>query len=104
MTEETASRPPSTDDIVKILRTVLDPELYIDVWTLGLIYDIELDGRVLRIRMTFTSAGCPVGPLLIEEIKAKTEALDGIDSTEVVVVFDPPWEPPEDLKAMLGLF
>lgn len=91
------------DDVVEALKTIIDPELFIDIWTLGLIYDILLENDQLKIRMTFTSPACPAGPQLVEEIKEKTEKLEGIAATNVEVVFRPPWEPSEELKAMLGL-
>lgn len=91
------------EEVVESLKQVIDPELYIDVWTLGLIYNIELDEDVLNIRMTFTSVACPAGPQLVQEVKDKTQGLPGVKSTNVEVVFTPPWEPSEDLKAMLGL-
>ena len=94
----------SKSEIIEALRTVVDPELYIDIWTLGLIYDIHVDAGILNLRMTFTSPACPAGPLLVEQVREKTMALDGIENTKVEVVFDPPWEPSEDLKAMLGLY
>ncbi len=91
-------------EIISALQTVLDPELYIDVWTLGLVYDLNLDGSSLNVRMTFTSIGCPAGPYLVKEIREKLLALPGIEKVQVDVVFDPPWEPSEELKASLGLY
>ncbi len=92
------------EEVIEALRHVIDPELYLDVWTLGLIYDvsIEEDGK-LNIRMTFTSVACPAGPQLVQDIKEKTEAVSGITETNVEVTFVPPWQPSEDLKAMLGI-
>ncbi|MFN8389831.1 MAG: metal-sulfur cluster assembly factor [Bdellovibrionota bacterium] len=91
------------EEVVEKLKQVIDPELYIDVWTLGLIYDIILDEGKLDIKMTFTSIACPAGPQLVQEIKDKMAELPSITSTNVEVVFTPPWEPSEDLKAMLGI-
>lgn len=90
--------------VVEQLKTVLDPELYIDVWTLGLIYDISIaeDGEV-AIRMTFTSIACPAGPQLVEDVRTKVSALEGVTKVQVEVVFVPPWEPSDELKAMLGI-
>ena len=56
------------DDVIAMIKTIIDPELYIDIWTLGLIYDIEILEDVLNIRMTFTSVACPAGPQLVGEI------------------------------------
>jgi len=91
------------EDIVEALKTINDPELYIDIWTLGLIYDLTQDGDKLNVRMTFTSPACPAGPYLVDEITKKTQALDGIEKTEIEVTFSPPWVPSDELKAMLGI-
>jgi metal-sulfur cluster biosynthetic enzyme len=91
------------EEVIEKLKQVVDPELYIDVWTLGLIYDIALDEGVVNIRMTFTSIACPAGPQLVQEIKDKLAGLSGVTTANVEVVFSPPWEPSEDLKAMLGI-
>ncbi len=91
------------EQVAEAIKTIIDPELYIDIWTLGLIYDIEITEPNLHIRMTFTSAGCPAGPQLVDQVREKTEALEGVEHTTVEVVFQPPWEPSEELKAMMGL-
>jgi metal-sulfur cluster biosynthetic enzyme len=95
--------PVSRDDVISALKGVIDPELYIDIWTLGLVYDIEIVDRTVKITMTFTSIACPLGPQLVEEVKRCLESLDSVDNVEVTVVFKPPWEPSEDLKAILGI-
>ncbi|MCB0325503.1 MAG: metal-sulfur cluster assembly factor [Bdellovibrionales bacterium] len=97
--------PTDREDIVEALRTIIDPELYIDIWTLGLIYEITLkeEHTEVDVKMTFTSPACPAGPQLVDQVRQKIEALDGIEQARVQVVFDPPWEPSEDLKAMMGL-
>ncbi len=91
------------EQVVEALGKVVDPELFIDVWTLGLIYNIAIDGDAVDIRMTFTSIACPAGPQLVEDVRTKVGAVPGVDSVKVQVVFQPPWEPSEDLKAMLGI-
>ena len=91
------------DDVVSMMKTIIDPELYIDIWTLGLIYDIQVLENVLNIRMTFTSVACPAGPQLVGEIKDKAKELGGIKETNVEVVFQPQWQPSEELKALLGI-
>ena len=91
------------DDVIEALKTVVDPELFIDVWTLGLIYDIDIEDRLLKIKMTFTSMACPAGPQLMGDVKHRTEELEDIDETLVEVVFTPPWQPSDELKAMLGI-
>lgn len=92
------------EDVIEALRTVLDPELYIDVWTLGLIYGITIsDEGHADVQMTFTTPACPAGPHLVQEVKEKVESVEGVSSANVQVVFEPPWEPSEDLKAMMGI-
>jgi len=92
------------EEVIEILKTVVDPEIFIDIWTLGLIYDIEIQDKNLNLRMTFTSPACPAGPELMEEVRQKTvEMLPEIESTHIQIVFDPPWTPSEDLKAMMGI-
>lgn len=91
------------DDVIEALKTIVDPELYIDIWTLGLIYDIQLENGKSDITMTFTSIACPAGPYLVQEIKEKLQALEGIEEVNVEVVFQPPWQPSEELKALMGI-
>lgn len=91
------------DEIISVIKTVYDPEIYIDLWTLGLIYDIEIVDSVVKIRMTFTSVACPVGPALVEEVRSKVATVAGVGQVNIEVVFDPPWQPSEELKALLGL-
>lgn len=91
------------DEVISMIKTIIDPELYIDIWTLGLIYDIDIVENVLNIRMTFTSVACPAGPQLVGEIKEKAKELSGIRETNVEIVFQPQWQPSEELKALLGI-
>lgn len=94
----------SKDEIIEVIKTIEDPELFLDIWFLGLIYSIELedDGKV-KIDMTFTSAMCPAGPLLVNQVKEKVGSLPGVTSVEVTVVFSPPWQPSEEVRLLLGL-
>ena len=91
------------EEVIESIKTVIDPELFIDIWTLGLIYDIAIEESVIKVDMTFTSIACPAGPQLVDEVKQKLTALEGVESVSVKVVFQPPWEPSEELKAMLGI-
>ena len=91
------------EDVQEAIKEIIDPELFIDIWTLGLIYDLQINEEKLDVKMTFTSMACPAGPQLVDQVKTKTEELDGISETNVEVVFEPPWEPSEDLKAMMGI-
>jgi metal-sulfur cluster biosynthetic enzyme len=93
----------SREEIVEALKTVVDPELFIDIWTLGLVYDITKVDNEVNIKMTFTSPACPAGPYLVEEVRKKVGALQEVENTNVEIVFQPPWQPSDDLKAMLGI-
>ncbi len=92
------------EQIIDALKKVVDPEIRIDVWTLGLIYDLQLkDGGVVYIKMTFTTPYCPYGPQLLSDLKSKVKAAEGVKDVDVELTFDPPWQPSEELKAMLGV-
>ena len=94
----------TNEDIIKVLKMVEDPELGIDVWTLGLIYELKVKNNEVNIKMTFTSPMCPYGPLLLEMIEdgIKSKFKD-IKTVNLEVVFEPPWEPSEELRAMFGV-
>ena len=83
------------NDVEQALRSVYDPEIPVNIVDLGLIYGYELketDGKqVVHIRMTLTSPGCGMGPVLIDEIQARVARIPGVDDVEVELVFDPPW-------------
>ena len=91
------------DQVIEALKTVEDPELFLDIWFLGLVYDVQIEDARVDVEMTFTSPMCPAGPQLIADVKEKVGAIDGVDAVEVKVVFNPPWQPSDDVKAMLGM-
>ena len=95
---------PTKEDVMNVLKGVNDPEIGIDVVTLELIYNANVseDGKV-DIKMTFTTPMCPYGPMLVEEIRAKVSEINGVKEVNVDVVFDPPWQPSEQLRATLGV-
>ena len=88
------------------LRGVYDPELYLDVVSLGLVYDVRTEGNGLVVEMTMTTPGCPASEVLPEMARAAiTDAVDGAVEVDVRVVWDPPWSPAmidEDAAAALG--
>jgi metal-sulfur cluster biosynthetic enzyme len=82
------------DQVEAALKTVNDPELGIDIWNLGLVYDIEVaDSGDVKIVFTLTTMGCPIGPLIEDEIKAGTSEIEGIGEVTCEMVMDPPWTP-----------
>jgi FeS assembly SUF system protein len=96
------------EGIVEALKTVYDPEIPVNIYEMGLIYDlhVEPDGRV-QIKMTLTSPGCPVAGTLPGEVKDKVENVSGVFSAEVEVVWDPVWNPSmmsEAARLELGMF
>ncbi len=99
-TREELGLVPEHTAVIDILKTCNDPELGLDVWTLGLIYDIHVKDKT-TITMTLTSPLCPYGPMIIDEMETKLNEL----GKEVVidVVFSPLWQPDEELKEMLGM-
>ena len=94
----------SKDKIIETLKKVNDPELHVDVWTLGLIYNLDIKDDLVDIKMTFTSPMCPYGPFLVDEIKNKIkENNKWVKEVKVEVVFQPLWQPSDELKAILGI-
>lgn len=95
------------DQIIAAIKTVIDPEIFLDIWFLGLIYDINIkENGDVAIEMTFTSPMCPAGPQLVDEVQTKILKLEGMNDSnkvDVKVVFDPPWEPSDEVKGMLGM-
>ena len=84
--------------IIDILKQCYDPEIPIDLWNLGLIYDIDIqqnDNGIsdVKVVMSLTTPGCTMGQYMAEDIKAKVSAMQEIDSVDVEVTFDPPWKP-----------
>ena len=91
------------DDVVEALKTIEDPELFLDIYFLGLIYGIDVDGPQVNITMTFTSPMCPAGPEILEQVKTKVEALPDVEQCSIQVTFNPPWQPNEEVRGLLGL-
>jgi metal-sulfur cluster biosynthetic enzyme len=90
------------EQLIEIFKDVEDPELHIDIWTLGLIYEYSVEDDAVKVKMTFTTPFCPFGPELMEEVKSKIEDA-GAKSVDVEITFDPPWQPSEELREMMGM-
>ena len=81
------------ENIVKMLKTVFDPEIPVDVYNLGLIYNIDVqDSGHVRIDMTLTAPSCPASEFLMEDIRMKVESVEGVKSRDVQLVFEPEWD------------
>jgi metal-sulfur cluster biosynthetic enzyme len=98
---------PLISEVESILSTVDDPELGLDIVSLGLVYAIERKGDGLRIVYSLTSMGCPLGPMIEREMREALAGLEGIDPIETELVFDPPWSPEkmsDEAKFLLGVY
>jgi metal-sulfur cluster biosynthetic enzyme len=88
------------------LKQVEDPELGLNIVDLGLVYDVEVDGTTINVRMTLTSPGCPVGPQILNGSKMVLQDLEGVEDVNVELVWEPFWSPDRvnpDYRAILGL-
>lgn len=85
------------------LKKVIDPEIGMDIITMGLIYDIIISDSSVHIKMTLTSPMCPYGQFLIDQVKDELKSLDPKLEVKVEMVWDPPWSPPAEVKLMFGL-
>lgn len=79
--------------IIDVLKTIYDPEIPVDVYELGLIYEVKINtDQHVDIEMTLTSPNCPVAESMPKEVEDKVAAIDGVKSAKVNIVFDPPWD------------
>ena len=96
------------NEIVEALKTVFDPEIPVNIYELGLIYDIDIQAEgVVQVKMTLTSPGCPVAGSLPGEVKDKVAGVPGVTSVDVELVWDPTWNPSmmsEAARLELGMF
>lgn len=92
--------------IVNVLKTIYDPEIPVDIYELGLIYEVRIDeDYFVEIDMTLTSPNCPVAETLPKEVEDKVAAIEEIQAAKVNIVFDPPWDKDmmsEEAKLELG--
>ena len=80
------------DKIVAVLKTIYDPEIPVDIYELGLIYDVFVnEDQDVKVLMTLTTPNCPVADSLPQEVKDKVQSLDEVNEAEVELTFDPPW-------------
>jgi FeS assembly SUF system protein len=83
------------DRVIDVLKSCYDPEIPVDIYELGLIYDVDTDDEAgkVAIRMTLTSPMCPVAEILPPEVESKVRALEGVNEATVEVTWEPPWNP-----------
>ena len=97
---------PLEEKIVKMLRTVYDPEIPVNVYDLGLIYSVDIDDdKNARIEMTLTAPNCPAADFIMEDVRMKVESIDELKSVDLQLVFEPEWDREmmsEEAKLELG--
>lgn len=94
------------EKVVAMLRTVYDPEIPVDIYSLGLIYNIDIDDSgTLKIDMTLTAPNCPAADFIVEDTRMKLESIEGVKNVEINIVFEPEWTKEmmsEEAKLELG--
>lgn len=79
------------EKIVRVLKTVFDPEIPVDIYELGLIYNIDINDGEVIIEMTLTAPNCPAADFILEDVKQKVKGVEGVKSVEIKLVFEPEW-------------
>jgi len=107
VSDEQRTREEIEKDVVEALKSVYDPEIPVNIYELGLIYNVDVrDDRSVEVRLTLTSPMCPVAGSLPPEVEAKVAEVEGVTASSVDLVWDPPWEPSmmsEAAKLELGM-
>jgi len=95
------------EDVIKVLSEVIDPEIGIDIVSLGLVYDIDIDEQNnIHVNMTMTVPGCPLAGLMLEDARTRLKALPNVGEVSVNLVWEPAWTPDRidpDVKKKLGI-
>ena len=96
------------EDIILVLKTIYDPEIPVDIFELGLIYEVAIDDEAnVNIKMTLTSPACPVAGTLPPEVETKVMEIDGVKVAKVEIVWSPPWDKDmmsDAAKVKLGMY
>lgn len=94
------------EKVIRMLKTVYDPEIPVDIYELGLIYKIDItDDNVVNIDMTLTAPNCPAADFIVEDVRQKVESIEGVASANINLVFEPEWDKEmmsEEAKLELG--
>ena len=102
----TESQVLTKEEVLVALKDVYDPEIPVNVVDLGLVYDLEVDGGDVELKMTLTFAGCGMGPYIAQQAEWRIAEIDAVEDVNVEMVYEPPWSPDmisEEGKAALGL-
>jgi metal-sulfur cluster biosynthetic enzyme len=100
--------PASPESLLEWLRPIQDPELFLGLVDLGLIYSIVVEGESASVKMTLTSPGCPAAGYLVEQVKSRLLEYPGVTKADVLVIFEPKWDPrtmaSDEVKDRLGIW
>lgn len=95
------------EQVIEVLRSCYDPEIPLNVYDLGLIYDIQIDGDKVFIKMTLTAPGCPMAGMIGPDVQSRVLEIEGVNDADVEMVWDPPWTPemlkPEAKELLAGM-
>ena len=94
------------EEIHEILKKVQDPEIGLDIISLGLVYNIEVNDNKVKVLMTFTTPMCPYGPVLLDDVRRHASSIEGVKEVDVEITFTPVWSPDkmtEEARLALGI-
>ena len=94
------------EQVIEVLKKIQDPEIQYDIYSLGLIYNVGIEGSKVKVLMTLTSPMCPYGPALMDDIRRQVSAIDGVGEVALELTFSPAWSPEkmsEEAKIALGI-
>jgi metal-sulfur cluster biosynthetic enzyme len=106
-TTDPADGPLTRERVLESLKSVFDPELGINIVDLGLVYEVEISDGTVHIEYTLTTMGCPIGPLIEQQMQQLLSTVDGVETVDAEMVIRPAWSPEmmsEEAKAALGYF
>jgi len=105
---ETAEYPVTEEVVREALRSVVDPEIGLDMVSLGLLYGVAVDGSKVKVTMTLTTPACPVGPMFVNAVHQAVMAIPGVSECDVDLTFSPPWDPrtmaSDEVKLQMGFY
>ena len=96
------------EQVREALKSVIDPEIGLDMVSLGLLYNVNVEGSKVKVTMTLTSPACPVGPMFVNAVAQCVKAIPGVADCDVDLVFSPPWDPrtmaSDEVKLQMGFY
>ena len=97
---------PTSEQVMDALRMCYDPELPVNIVDLGLIYEVDVQGEVVNVKMTLTASGCPAHGLISDSVRERIQGMPGVSEANVQMVWEPPWNPgmmSDEAKRQLGI-